>query len=56
LKKAVKTTIIGHACEPEVRLAVCKVKNRLRAVCGGFMREVQQIPGYTKTREYKPDE
>jgi hypothetical protein len=36
LKKAVKTTIIGHACEPEVRLAVGKVKNRLAGDFLGF--------------------
>jgi hypothetical protein len=29
LGKTIKTTIVWHPCEPEVRLAVCKVKNRL---------------------------
>jgi CheY-like chemotaxis protein len=37
-----KIPINGHACEPEVRFAVCKVKNGFQPVLEVYMREAQQ--------------
>jgi hypothetical protein len=42
VEKTMKTTIIRHPCEPEVRFAVCEVKTGFQPVLGVYMREAQQ--------------